>query len=804
MSQVTKSIDTTNQTPQQINNTTNNSVNNLIADNTGTINNGDNNLNIGSKVIVTSEAGRNTSTINNIETTLVLGTDVPLDENNENTNNRIDSDFLGVKKRLVYPCVGEKGNDKWGILSLAVTNYLKDFTDEEKPEDTMKKLALGVFEVCKEKLKKSKAKYMKPKFGYRDKLIADVDNKKLCPQYTGKHTDLVEHFKKLNTKKETQKPNDLGVALSTTTETENGKNKLNDNKPKKEILDNEDDLTDDENEKSDDELIDDSENNTNTNTNTNNNISSSSIVSTESDPLLENDEEKERKELEDKLKKLKKNIKVKKTFYEMTFGRIPKCKHTKFTVDEFKDLLKSHSNVNTNYDGLSYKLIERCEGLQKKLIELYNKFMITGVIPKYWYYGIAYGLYKGSGDTNEPKSFRTIIRCDTFSKLFWHLLNMRIRMHITKNNIIDSRYQKAYVENVRGIEENLFIHEHVKPKSDFVIYLDIKNAFGSIYPELLEKILKHYGYPKVYRTIICSYINSRIIGVKHPQTKKYEYNKWDCGLSQGLSISNYLFVLCMNYILKRTINKFPTRYGVNLNGQKFLLQAFADDVVIYGNNKHKKKIQKMLTFMNKKLKSFNMELQIKKSYVDYVNKDDKHKFNIDGLELTELPEDNNFKYLGQYVNVDKVWEKFANDVKTSLEKVKTLFSSKLNGVNDKDYWYAYQTMWRHKINWFVRVNDITDDKIKKINEIEKKWLEGIPGLKDKLSNNDFEERKNNALMCRFIGMANASDSRISNLYRNVMGEEQCKKIEKMASTKGVNLNSGFKKNDGVIYGSSTV
>ena len=85
--------------------------------------------------------------------------------------------------------------------------------------------------------------------------------------------------------------------------------------------------------------------------------------------------------------------------------------------------------------------------------------------------------------------------------------------------------------------------------------------------------------------------------------------------------------------------------------------------------------------------------------------------------------DRDFKYLGQYAKItdddEYVWKRYANEIEETLNLIYKLYDNDLKVVTKKDYWYAYQVMWKNKINWFMRVNIINSDDIKKAKIIEK-------------------------------------------------------------------------------------
>lgn len=465
--------------------------------------------------------------------------------------------------------------------------------------------------------------------------------------------------------------------------------------------------------------------------------------------------------------------------------------NSNFTIEEFKHILDTKRNKNSNYDGLTFDLVLKCKSLQQKLLELYNQIYASGKLPTSWYYGFVYALHKGKGDNKDPKSYRSIVRMDTFSKLYWHLINTRIINHLDNNNIINNIVQKAYQREFRGVEENLFIHQQLKPKSKCIVYLDIKNAYGSVSPELLETVMKYYGIPDILSKSIIDYIENRKI--YYGDIMK----KWNYGLSQGLTLSNILFTLSLNYILDYIHNKYSRTFGLYVNNCNFLLQAFADDIVIFGDNIANTQI--VLTHLCDMLNKAGLNIQINKCYVNYQedNISLEEQLKINGKPIPNLNTNKNFKYLGQYVyyqNDEDKWKRFATDVKEKLTKMKNLFDQNLQNVCANDYWYAYQSI-RFKINWFMRVNDCTPEKAAFIENVEKEFFNQIPKLKDRLGDNDYKVRRNKSIITRYSALNNSKDSRIVSLYKSSMGDryKNANELYKNNTDTSLTSPSGFRR-----------
>lgn len=462
---------------------------------------------------------------------------------------------------------------------------------------------------------------------------------------------------------------------------------------------------------------------------------------------------------------------------------------TPITESEFKTILETKINNRSNYDGLSYEVIRKCPNLANKLVSIYNQILKEKKLPEDWHYCFVYETYKGKGNKEDVKNYRSIVRFDTFSKLYWHLINSKIKKHVINKGILNTTIQKAFLDEVRGTEENLFIHQQVKPKSKVVIYLDIKNAYGSINAKFLSKVLKYNGISKNIRKQIKNFIrNRKVIYGK-------ECREWNTGLPQGLPISNYLFIICMNYIIDDFNRKYIEKHGVNIDDNMFFLQAFADDLSIYINDttNFQRSLDELISQFNKA----GLNIQATKSFIDYVDKSEMStSYKINGVDIPNITTSPKFKYLGQYANLDIVWTTFANDVKTSLEAVKTKINNELEEPNKKDYWFAYYNIWKFRINWFLRVNDITPEKCKIIEDVEKAWFRSIECIKDIADNTSmFEDRRLNMSIVRFSCLNNSKDSRIVSLYKSSMGDryESVKKNYEKKFDGSLVTNTGFKK-----------
>ena len=101
--------------------------------------------------------------------------------------------------------------------------------------------------------------------------------------------------------------------------------------------------------------------------------------------------------------------------------------------------------------------------------------------------------------------------------------------------------------------------EHMKKKPPknleaTILFLDFAKVFDSIHREKMEQILLAYSLPKETVTVIMMLYRSPKVKV-HSLDRDTDYFNIVVGVLQGDTLAPYLFIICLDYVLRISIDK---------------------------------------------------------------------------------------------------------------------------------------------------------------------------------------------------------------------------------------------------------
>ena len=109
-------------------------------------------------------------------------------------------------------------------------------------------------------------------------------------------------------------------------------------------------------------------------------------------------------------------------------------------------------------------------------------------------------IYK-KDSTDNPANFRPITLEPVALKIFTSSLRHKICAFLRQNNFIESHIQKGFVHNMSGTFEHtahlvyVINNARVKQRSLHVTLLDLKNAFGEVNHNLLDRVFEYHHIP---------------------------------------------------------------------------------------------------------------------------------------------------------------------------------------------------------------------------------------------------------------------------------------------------------------------
>ena len=195
------------------------------------------------------------------------------------------------------------------------------------------------------------------------------------------------------------------------------------------------------------------------------------------------------------------------------------------------------------------------------------------------------------GDLGLAKNYRGITLTSIAAKIYNALLRNRIGPKIdnilrkNQNGFRINRSTTSQILTIRRILEGV----RAKNLQQTLIFVDFTKAFDSIHRGKMEQILLAYGIPKETVAAITILYRNTKVKVRSPDGDT-EYFDIVAGVLQGDTLAPYLFIICLDYVLRTSIDKIrensfeltkkrSRRYPV-----KTITDAdYADDIAILAN-----------------------------------------------------------------------------------------------------------------------------------------------------------------------------------------------------------------------------
>ena len=275
--------------------------------------------------------------------------------------------------------------------------------------------------------------------------------------------------------------------------------------------------------------------------------------------------------------------------------------------------------------------------------------------------------FPNKGDLGLDKNYRDITLTSIAAKIYNALLRNRIEPKIdnilrkNQNGFRRNRSTTSQILTIRRILEGV----RAKNLQATLIFVDFTKAFDSIHRGKIEQILLEYGITEETVAAITILDRNTKVKVRSPDGDT-EYFDIVAGVLQGDTLAPYLFIICLDYVLRTSIDKIRENgFGLMKKRSwrypaKTITDAdYADDITILANTPDQ--AETLLHSLEQAAAGIGLYVNSHKTkYMCYNQKDD-----ISTLDGTPLKLVDKFTYLGSSVASTE------NDIDTGLTKAWT-------------------------------------------------------------------------------------------------------------------------------------
>ena len=262
-------------------------------------------------------------------------------------------------------------------------------------------------------------------------------------------------------------------------------------------------------------------------------------------------------------------IKLWKQHFENLLGNPPKVTHEPITRIISKQLdIKLGPFIQEELDSVLRKIKNRKPaGLDEIPPEVWKTRHFDDILLRHcnavynqnpidrWMKGCILPFLK-KGDLGLAKNYRGITLTSIAAKIYNALLRNRKEPKIdnmlrkNRNGFRKNRSTISQILTIRRILEDV----RAKNIQATLLFVDFTKAFDSIHRGKMEQILLAYGLPKETVAAITILYRNTKVKVRSPDGDT-EYFDIVAGVLQGDTLARYLFIICIDYVLRTAIDK---------------------------------------------------------------------------------------------------------------------------------------------------------------------------------------------------------------------------------------------------------
>lgn len=255
------------------------------------------------------------------------------------------------------------------------------------------------------------------------------------------------------------------------------------------------------------------------------------------------------------------------------------------TVGEVEDQLKrTNGSTSPGHDGIGYDVLKRFgTQLAPLLAAAFASCWQHQQVPAVWKVGNVRLLHK-KGAPTDVANWRPICLQPTLYKLYTGLLAKRLSRWLEANGQLPMS-QKGF-RSFNGCHENNFLSTSLLDQARrvhrklYLLWYDLKDAFGSLPQQLMWKVLDEMGAPAAFVTRCSSLYEAAYFTITNATDGGTRPIARNVGVFQGCPLSPLLFITAMAPLLRRLEQLVGV--GVQLApDQRPCAAAYADDIKIF-------------------------------------------------------------------------------------------------------------------------------------------------------------------------------------------------------------------------------
>ena len=288
------------------------------------------------------------------------------------------------------------------------------------------------------------------------------------------------------------------------------------------------------------------------------------------------------------------------------------------------------------------------------------------------------------GDLGLAKNYRGITLTSIAAKIYNALLRNRIEPNIdsilrkNQNGFRRNRSTTSQILTIRRILEGI----RAKNLQVTLLFVDFTKAFDSIRRGKMEQILLAYGLPKETEAAIMILYRNTKVKVRSPDGDT-EYFDIVAGVQQGDTLAPYLFIICLDYVLKTSIDKIREN-GLELTKKRSRRYAdYADDIALLANTPNQ--AETLLHSLERAAAGIGLHVNAHKTeYMCFNQAGD-----ISTLDGTSLKLVDKFTYLGSSVSsTEKDIDTLLTKALTAIDKLSVIRKSDLTDKMKRSFFQA--------------------------------------------------------------------------------------------------------------------